>query len=68
MVCEGDANVWMLAAEAVLHPGCTTGVEGLLLDRPVYSYVPEPGIEFLNQADAVSYNVASADRVFEKSM
>ncbi len=54
---EGDANVWMLAAEAVLHPGCTTGVEGLLLDRPVFSYVPEPGIEFLNQSDEVSEHV-----------
>ncbi len=32
----------MMAADAVLHPGCTTGIEGLLLDRPVFSYVPEP--------------------------
>ena len=57
---DGSANAWMLAAEMVLHPGCTTGVEALLLDRPVVSFVPEPDIEFINQADIVSVNVADA--------
>ena len=30
---QGSANVWMLAADMVLHPGCTTGIEALLLDQ-----------------------------------
>ena len=57
---EGNASAWMLAADVVLHPGCTTGIEALLLDRPVVSFVPEPKSEFVNQADAISLNVASA--------
>ena len=55
---KGNANCWILAAEAVLHTGCTTGIEGVLLDRLVFSYVPEPDCEFFNQADAVSINVS----------
>jgi len=60
-VCyEGSAIEWILAADAVLHPGCTTGVEALLLDRPVFSYVPEPDSEFVNQTDRVSELISSA--------
>lgn len=58
---EGSAIEWMLAAEAMLHPGCTTAIEGLMLDRPVFSYVPEPHAEFFNPADEVSEIVTSAD-------
>lgn len=57
---EGSATPWMLAADMVLHPGCTTAIEALLLDRPAVSFVPEPDSEFLNQADAISVRVANA--------
>lgn len=67
-VCyEGNANSWILAAEALLHPGCTTGIESLLLDRPAASYVPDPGSEFLNQADEVSKHVTDANGFLEYS-
>jgi surface carbohydrate biosynthesis protein len=62
---DGTANEWMLAAEAVLHPGCTTGIEGLLLDRSVYSFVPEPNSEFLNPSDSVSEHVADPADLIE---
>jgi surface carbohydrate biosynthesis protein len=64
--CEGSAIEWMLAAEAVLHPGCTTAIEGLLLDRPVFSYVPEPDSDFLNPSDSISEWVSSADDFLER--
>ena len=57
---EGDANAWALAADAVLHPGCTTGIEALLLDRPTLSFVTEPHNEFVNLSDMVSDTVHSA--------
>lgn len=63
VVYEGNANVWMLAANTILHTGCTTGIEGFLLDRPTVSYVPEPDNEFLNLADAVSVHVADAQEL-----
>jgi hypothetical protein len=58
---EGGAIEWMLAAEAVIHAGCTTGIEGLMLDRPVFSYVPQPDSEFLNPADLVSRWVSTPE-------
>ncbi len=58
---EGSANTWLLAAQAILHTGCTTGIEGVLLDRPVASFVPDPDHEMLNQADEVSVHIATAD-------
>lgn len=57
---EDSANSWMLAADAILHTGCTTGIEGLLLDRPVATFLPDPGNEFQNQADNVSRSVTDA--------
>jgi surface carbohydrate biosynthesis protein len=63
---EGSAIEWMYAAEAVLHPGCTTAIEGLMLDRPVYSYAPFAESEFLNPADEVSAKVTSADEFLAK--
>ena len=57
---EGSANNGLLADDAILHTGCTTGIEGILLDRPVASFVPEPGHPMLNQADEVSVPVGSA--------
>jgi hypothetical protein len=58
-----------MAAEAVLHPGCTTGIEAMLLDRPVISYINEPDSIFVNLADSVSdraYSVEEIVRWFEK--
>lgn len=63
---EGDANAWALAADAVLHPGCTTGIEALLLDRPTLSYVTDPDNEFVNLSDMVSETVQSAADVIAR--
>ncbi len=62
---EGSAIEWILASDAVLHPGCTTGVEALLLDRPVFSYVPEPDSAFVNPTDRVSLWVSSAAELID---
>jgi hypothetical protein len=37
-----------------------------MLDRPVFSYVPEPHVEFFNPADDVSEIVTSADDFIER--
>ncbi|MGH8120970.1 MAG: surface carbohydrate biosynthesis protein [Gammaproteobacteria bacterium] len=62
---KGNAIVWMLAAAAILHTGCTTGIEGVLLDRLVFSYVPKPGCEFINQADDVSIKVSDDNELMQ---
>lgn len=60
---EGSANDWMMAADAVVHPGCTTGMEGLLLDRAVFSYVPEADSEFIGEQDRASEWVTNAEEL-----
>jgi hypothetical protein len=61
VVYEGTANEWMLASDAILHTGCTTGIESVLLDRPVASFQPIPGHYLLNQPDSVSEPFTTAD-------
>jgi len=60
---EGSANNWMMAADAVVHPGCTTGIEGLLLDRAVFSYVPDAESEFIGEQDRASEWVTNAEEL-----
>ena len=60
VVHEGNVIPWIMASEALIHNGCTTGVEGYLLGKPVVSYRPytsedyEPELPIL-----VSINVFS---------
>jgi surface carbohydrate biosynthesis protein len=37
---EGNVVLWLLAAEALIHNGCTTGVEAYLMGVPAISYRP----------------------------
>jgi len=37
---EGHVTPWLLAADAIIHNSCTTGLEGYLLNRPVFSFQP----------------------------
>jgi len=61
-IYSGSANSWMLAADAILHTGCTTGIEGVLLDRQVASFVfEEAESDMANQADQVSLQVKNAE-------
>ena len=58
-----DSNVWIQGASAVLHPGCTTGVESVLLNKPTMSFIDEPNNEFLNVSDMVSHPVRNVTDV-----
>ena len=40
VIHEGHVVPWLLAAEVLIHNGCTTGVEAYLLDKPVIAYQP----------------------------
>ncbi|MFD2046665.1 surface carbohydrate biosynthesis protein [Ornithinibacillus salinisoli] len=40
VIHEGNIIKWLLAAKAIIHNGCTSGIEGYLLGKPVISYVP----------------------------
>mgnify|MGYP001189282414 FL=1 len=40
IVNEGPVNSWIQNSFAVMHHGCTTGIESFLSQKPVISYVP----------------------------
>jgi hypothetical protein len=42
VVREGTVAPWLLACRAMIHDGCTTGIEAHLFGRPVINYVPFP--------------------------
>lgn len=66
MAHEGSANEWMLAAEAVIHNGCTTGVEAFLLERPVIAYVPDPDNTFSKDiVNDVSFQVHNKQQILD---
>jgi surface carbohydrate biosynthesis protein len=58
VVHEGYIAPWLLAAETVVHNGCTTGIEAAILDRSCISYRPirADGIEIALPTD-VSHDV-----------
>lgn len=40
VIFEGVVAPWLLGADAILHWGCTTGLEGYLMGKPVVAYNP----------------------------
>lgn len=47
VVREGHIAPWLLAAEALVQNGCTTGFEAFLLDVPSIAYEPERAQDWL---------------------
>jgi len=41
LVREGDVTPWIAACKALIHEGCTTGMQGVLMSKPVISFKPE---------------------------
>jgi surface carbohydrate biosynthesis protein len=40
IIREGDIRPWIKACEAMIHTGCTTGIEGVLANKKVINYIP----------------------------
>ncbi|MBD1381918.1 hypothetical protein IC621_16945 [Bacillus sp. IB182487] len=62
---EGGVVKWILASKLVIHNGCTTGIEAMLLDKPVLSYIPftsEEVDEYL--PNEVSYKAFTVKEIF----
>lgn len=46
VIHDGPVQTWLLAADAMIHNGCTTGIEAYLLDAPTISFQPFDGRQF----------------------
>lgn len=67
VVNGGSVIPWLLAADAIVHNSCTTGVEGWVLDRPVISYAPEGGSQYDSWLPTeLSYQCSSAHELIGK--
>lgn len=62
VIHEGNVVPWLLAAEAMIHNGCTTGFEASVVGTPAYAFQPFPpeGPE-LPLANALSTEAASVE-------
>jgi surface carbohydrate biosynthesis protein len=66
VIAEGPIGPWLKAAKAVVHNGCTTGLEAFLMGRPVYAYMPiESELYDLHLPNAVSIKVFSTNELLE---
>jgi surface carbohydrate biosynthesis protein len=41
VIPRSDPHPWIIGAELVVHTGCTTGLEAVLLDKPALNLLPE---------------------------
>jgi len=63
---EGNANEWIISAQAIIHNSCTTGLEGFMLGKPVIAYVPEQDKEHSKSiSNQVSLQVHSQEQLYE---
>jgi surface carbohydrate biosynthesis protein len=46
VISEGGVLPWVLASKAVIHNGCTTGIEAYLLDKTPIAFMPLRSDEF----------------------
>ena len=59
VVHKGHVHPWLLASDVMIHSGCTTGMEGYLLNKPVLGYQPIESEESReNLPNKLSHNVA----------
>jgi len=61
---EGGVTPWIAQAEALVHHGCTTGVEAYVLGVPAISYQPHRNERFDNRlSNQINQNVFSIDEL-----
>jgi len=66
VVHEGPIAPWIMAAEALIHNGCTSAVEAALIGTPAYAYRPAraEGLD-IDLPNAVSRNYDTEDDVID---
>lgn len=62
---SGSAVEWMMASRAMVHTGCTTGIEASILHTPVATVSPDNDDRFFNPSDRMSLKVESAEDLRE---
>jgi hypothetical protein len=59
---EGNVVPWLMGAEILVHNGCTTAIESVLLDKPVIAYRPITSEKYdWHLPNVLSHSVGSID-------
>jgi surface carbohydrate biosynthesis protein len=64
VVHQGSALPWILAADIMLHSGCTTGIEAYVMGRASISFQPDDTV--FDVPDALSVTAKSESEVIEQ--
>ena len=66
---EGNVVPWLMATRAVIHNGCTTGVEAYMMDVPAISYRAkideEYDLDFYRLPNLISHQCFNADELLQ---
>lgn len=66
VIHEGNVIPWLLAAEAVVHNSCTTGLEAYVVGAPVIAFQPAVSDRFdLRLPNELSHRADNADAVID---
>lgn len=66
VVREGNVHPWILASDLLIHNGCSTAIEALLLDVPCVSYRPVLSEECdIVLPNSVSFNVYDMENLYK---
>jgi len=68
VIFEGVVSPWLLAAEAILHWGCTTGLEAYLMGRPVVAYNPATEEEDRKYEHKLPHSISIITRTPEETI
>lgn len=66
---SGDVRNWITGADAVVHNGCTTGIESALLNKAVVAYEPQLDVdppEDFSLPNHVSKSVSTVDELIQR--
>ncbi|MGM0520211.1 MAG: surface carbohydrate biosynthesis protein [Campylobacterota bacterium] len=50
---------WIIASKCMIHSSCTTGIEGFLMKKPVFSYLPYSDNDFVNYVSNTLSDICS---------
>jgi surface carbohydrate biosynthesis protein len=63
---DGNVVPWLLASQALVHNGCTTGLEAYILGKAAITYMPVTSQEFdLHVPNDLSLNAATHAQLFD---
>jgi surface carbohydrate biosynthesis protein len=67
VIYEGNVLPWLLSAGILIHNGCTTALESVLLNKPALAYMPVRSEEYdWHLPNDISHQIESFDKLVER--